>query len=425
MKRIATLVAIGIMVAACGAIPEDTVGSDPNAPGTTIVPVTGDSSVSSVACTSEDAWSSVETAFQGRVASVETRANPPLEGWHWVSFEVDRWFTDDYGTSFSMWAPGFEGSPDEEWLIAGALYHVEEQSGEVFACISAPADETVVGEWEDRYGPGVTAGAETPETPADPAVIAGIEEARAVWESAGIDDYTAVITVHDGREGSGDECGSNTSIRVVVVDGVITQAIDLGRFCEIEDTSGIELIDDLFDMAVTYAGGIEEPIVFDETYGFPSYFYATDRSVDVGAAVQMLEPRPMPAVVGAIEALAEAAAARARWEEAGITDYEFDLDVTCFCTIAGRVHVVVEDGVPVEATSESGPVDTTGFDFLEFTIDGVFDLFTEWGGDTSPDQVVAAFDPELGYPLDVRIDHILEAIDDELSVAVTGLTPTG
>ncbi len=425
MRRIATLVAIGMIASACGAVPEVTVGSDPNAPGSTIVPATGDSSVSTAACNSEDPWSSVETAFQGRVASVETRANPPLEGWHWVTFEVDRWFTDDYGTSFSMWAPGFEGFPGDEWLIAGALYAVEEQSGEVFACISAPVDETVVGEWEDRYGPGVTAGSGTPETPADPDVVAGIDEARVVWETAGIDDYTAVITVHDGRAEYSDECGSNTSIRVVVVDGVITEAIDLGRFCQVEDTSGIRLIDDLFDMAVTYAGGIGEPIVFDETYGFPSYFYATDRSVDVGAAVQMFAPTPMPAVVGTDEALAEAAEARARWDEAGITDYEFDLDVSCFCTIAGRFHVVVEDGEPVEVTSESGPVDITGFDFLEFTIDGVFDLFTEWGGDSSPDQVVAAFDPELGYPLDVRIDHILEAIDDELSVAVTGLIPAG
>jgi hypothetical protein len=32
--------------------------------------------------------------------------------------------------------------------------------------------------------------------------------------------------------------------------------------------------------------------------------------------------------------------------------------------------------------------------------------------------MVAAFDPELGYPMDLRIDAISEAVDDEVTVVV-------
>ena len=46
--------------------------------------------------------------------------------WPWASFEVDGWYTKDFGTGFSMWAPGFASRAGERWQIAGALYVVDE-----------------------------------------------------------------------------------------------------------------------------------------------------------------------------------------------------------------------------------------------------------------------------------------------------------
>jgi len=146
------------------------------------------SSVSSDACALSDPWEMVETAFVGTIAEVEMRVNEGRQfeleergldvtaaKWPWVTFEVESWFTNDYGTRFSMWAPEFEGTVGETWQIDGALYTVDEQSGEVFPCVSVPQSESDLSAWDERFGGSIVAGANTPESPGDPAVLAEIE----------------------------------------------------------------------------------------------------------------------------------------------------------------------------------------------------------------------------------------------------------
>jgi hypothetical protein len=256
----------------------------------------------------------------------------------------------------------------------------------------------------------------------DPALVDRIEDQQAIWEASGIDDYTAVISVYDGnQQSSEDSCGANTSIRVVVEDGAPVEAIDLARFCEL-DPGDVTLIDDLFDLAMANAGALEEPINFDEEHGFVRYFFAGEGSVEVGVSVEMFQPRPIPAVVGNGPTVTETAAALDRWEQAGIEDYSFDLDVICFCTIGGRFHVVVEDGVPVSVTQQGDSIDPGQYDFIEFTVEGLFELGATWGGGRGPDQIVASFHPDLGYPIDLRVDAITEAVDDEVTVVVHDFT---
>jgi hypothetical protein len=435
----AFVIATGLLLAACGAGSDavTTIASTTNTmadPSTTIRSelVPG----STTACDADDPWGPVETVFEGTISSVEVRPNsdrdglfvelgekPPGEEWPWVSFEVSRWFTRDLGTSFSMWAPGFDGSVGETWLVAGSLYHVQgQQSGEVFPCVTVPAGPEAEAVLVDRYGEPVAAGNGKPEQTADPALIDRMEEQQALWETAGIDDYTAVISVHSGDQQTPDDfCGSNTSIRVVVEDGAPVQAIDLARFCEV-DLGNLVLIDDLFVLARANAGAIEEPVNFDEQYGFIRYFYASDRSVEVGVSVEMFQPRPLPGVVGSVASKTETAAARERWERSGSDNYSFSVDVVCFCTIAGRFEVVVEDGVPVSVTQEGKEVDVEQFEFIDFTVEGLFELAGTWGGGTEPDRMVASFDPDLGYPIDLRIDAITEAVDDEVTVVVHDFT---
>jgi hypothetical protein len=132
----------------------------------------------------------------------------------------------------------------------------------------------------------------------------------------------------------------------------------------------------------------------------------------------MFEPRPLPGVVGTKASMTAVDAARDRWNQAGIDDYSFDLDVVCFCTIGGRFHVVVEDGVPASVTQQGDAIDPGQHDFIDFTVEGLFELAATWGGGLEPDRIVAAFDRELGYPIDLRIDSISEAVDDEVTVVV-------
>jgi hypothetical protein len=284
----------------------------------------------------------------------------------------------------------------------------------VTVAASADAEAFLV----ERFGAPVAAGSGEPEKAADPALLDRIEAQRTIWVGAGIDDYTAVISVHSGdQQSSEDSCGSNTSIRVVVEGGAPVQAIDLARMCEV-DLDNLVLIDDLFVLATTNSGAIEEPVNFDEQYGFIRYFYASDRSVEVGGAVEMFQPRPLPGVVGSDASKTETAAARERWERSGIDDYSFSVDVVCFCTIAGRFDVVVEGGVPVSVTREAKAVDIEQFEFIEFTVEGLYELAETWNGGNGPDRMVASFDPDLGHPIDLRIDAISEAMDDEVTVVV-------
>jgi hypothetical protein len=435
----ALALAIGLLIAACGggAVAVTTIATTTTRPAATSTTIRSELVPgSTTACASDDPWGSVETAFEGTISSVETRPNsdraglqfefgeePSEEASPWVTFEVSRWYTRDYGTTFSMWAPGFTGEVGEVWLVAGSLYHSEgQQSGEIFPCLTAPPSFETETELAERYGEPVTAGSGTPEKPADTDIITRIEEHQAAWDAAGIDDYTAVISMHHGNEQVFDDsCGANTSVRVVVRDGEPVQAIDLQRFCEVE-VGDLVLIDDLFALATANAGAIEEPINFDQEYGFIRYFYASDRSVETGATVDMFQPRPVPAAIGSGSSIAAMNDAFERWSQAGIEDYSFDLDVVCFCTIGGRFHIVVEDGIPISVTENGGEIAIETSEFIEFTIDGLFDLAETWGGGLEPDRLVASFDPDLGYPVDLRIDAISEAIDDEVTVVVHNFT---
>lgn len=233
--RLSLLLAILLILSACG-VPSETGDS----PGSTIStePVaqpeeSGVEIISATACKADDPWSMVETAFEGTVVSTEERLYPDREAGSeqgsgvrsgWVSFEVTRWYTTDFGTTFSMWAPDFYGQVGETWLVAGALYSVlGQQSGEVFPCVATPSTDTARQEWGGRFGAPVVAGSDVPESEPDPALVAQIEEQQAGWIAAGISDCTAVISSYQRDDVRFDDCGaSGAPIRATVGDGIPT-----------------------------------------------------------------------------------------------------------------------------------------------------------------------------------------------------------
>jgi hypothetical protein len=122
---------------------------------------------------------------------------------------------------------------------------------------------------------------------------------------------------------------------------------------------------------------------------------------------------------GTEEVASELAAQRARWEQASVDSYEFTMRIEVFGPLYGDYRIVVVDDAPVSIVRDDEsqaplPAELPG------TIDEVFDLLER---SVSADRYEATYDPELGYPMSVMIDHILNAIDDELAVHVTSLTP--
>ena len=427
-----------LVVVACGG---DQVGADSAAGSTTTtVEPTGPAdspSVSSDACGLVDPWGTVETAFVGIVASVETRVNeqrqfeleergldPVVGEWPWVTFEVDRWFTTDFGTTFSMWAPGFEGSPGESWQIAGALYWVvDEQSGEVFSCLSQLASESEATEWEDRFGGSVAAGSGSAETPADPDLLAEIEENRQLWDSRHPESYTAIVSTFRGRQPV-EECGGSSSVRVVVEEGEPVEAVDLRRLCRVSDPADAYTVEDTFDLAVEAAGALEGDVVFDEKYGFIRGFYASDRSIEASAAVDLLADTAVPVILGTEGSLAAAEEARTRWDESAVDSYTMDVEIQCFCAMAGNFEVTVNNGEVEEMRKLDGLDDVVQPDTpaFELTVEWLLGSITAWSSST-PDSVVAGFH-EAGYPVDIHIDVMENVIDDELTVLVRRFSPT-
>jgi hypothetical protein len=112
-------------------------------------------------------------------------------------------------------------------------------------------------------------------------------------------------------------------------------------------------------------------------------------------------------------------AARELWLAAGPADYRFTVDVRCFCPTAEPVEVTVSDGQVVSAR----PAPPEYWSAVVVPVPDLFRLVGELRG--SADSVDVSYDAELGFPTDISVDRITEAVDDEVSYVVTDLTPLG
>jgi hypothetical protein len=150
----------------------------------------------------------------------------------------------------------------------------------------------------------------------------------------------------------------------------------------------------------------------------PAYWFTESVSFDSEPAVRGRQFR-VECPPTTEDVAAELAAQRARWEQAGIGSYEFIMRIEVFGPLHGDYRIVVVDDEPVSMAREDesrAPLPTE----LPGTIDAVFDMLER---SVSADSFQATYDPDLGYPMSVTIDHIRNAIDDEFAVHVTFLTP--
>ena len=114
-------------------------------------------------------------------------------------------------------------------------------------------------------------------------------------------------------------------------------------------------------------------------------------------------------------------AARARWASSGIDDYELTVRRLCFCGFVEPVRVKVINGVIVSRTDLS-----TGEPVPEIyassypDVPGLFAIVEQASIDA--DEFEADFDPSYGYPTEISIDWIENAVDDEVAYVVETFT---
>lgn len=115
----------------------------------------------------------------------------------------------------------------------------------------------------------------------------------------------------------------------------------------------------------------------------------------------------------------------AKWNDANISHYRYQLFIGCFCPFMEDMPITIEvnNGEIVSMTSGKGTAIDAANPLYEVvnrysTIDRVF-LALEADQTGDADEVVVAFDPDYGFPANVAVDNIKEAIDDEISYQVS------
>jgi hypothetical protein len=348
--------------------------------------------------------------------------------WPWTTFAVDAWFTTDFGTQITIWTAGLDVDVGDRMLIAGEAFQTAlpedvGQSGMAVVCASAPYDAELDAEWQDWFDGTVVPGGNEPEGQADPAAVAEIEAAQKRWEQLEPATYSASLSMHRDAAVSG-ACPPIDPVLIVVQDGEVTSAVSAYRGCHIDPESAtLPTIDDLFsDATRAQAAAGDHAYELDPTWGFPTSYYGYDRSVELDGGVSWFHPGATTTLAGD-EVTEGLTAAKAKWDESAPHSYTFVLDRLCFCGEVGPYTITVVDDAPASITRANGrPVRGETRQYLPGTIDELFEMIE--ADAASAHVVVATFDDRSGHPVNVYVDSIANAVDDEVTYVVRDLRPT-
>jgi hypothetical protein len=113
---------------------------------------------------------------------------------------------------------------------------------------------------------------------------------------------------------------------------------------------------------------------------------------------------------------------RQLWNAQGIDDYRMTVRLQGGW-FSGSVVVEVRDGAPVSRHTPAGePQQVPPEAFAEYdTVEELFAIL-ERAFENGADDVDATYDPTLGLPVDVYIDPMKDAIDEEHGFLVQGFT---
>lgn len=117
--------------------------------------------------------------------------------------------------------------------------------------------------------------------------------------------------------------------------------------------------------------------------------------------------------------------ARARWNAASLTTYDYEFTQSCFCvpTALEPVLVRVVKNVVVGAVRVSDGQTLPVEDLAFFsTVDELFDRLQR-SVDQDPDVFEVTFDDALGYPTTANVDISFMIADEEYSFTASSLAP--
>ena len=131
----------------------------------------------------------------------------------------------------------------------------------------------------------------------------------------------------------------------------------------------------------------------------------------------------------AMQPKSEVEQARDKWQAANISHYRFNLFIGCFCAFRDEMPLIVEvkDGKVVSLQSESvGEINPANLQYYEryLTIDKLFNEiekgFKSEDAESKPaETLTVTYDETYGFPTQISIDFIEQAVDDELGLTIS------
>lgn len=114
--------------------------------------------------------------------------------------------------------------------------------------------------------------------------------------------------------------------------------------------------------------------------------------------------------------------ARARWNRAGVQDYQLVVQHLCFCGYTRPVRLTVRFGQVVSQVDAQTGEPVPSYVTTVRDIAGLFDLIRE-AIELNAHKLDADYDSSYGFPTSIDIDYIRNAVDDELLVKVSEFQP--
>ena len=245
--------------------------------------------------------------------------------------------------------------------------------------------------------------------------LAGLPEARQAWLASGISDYELAMRRTCG------ECPPTSALAVVVTVSGGVKTVSLASNGEPVESlprtyPDVEGLFRLIEEMVLAGADVEAD--YDGELGFP-------RSISVDPVPDAVDDEfgyeVDDIVVGRHTQLRnELNAQREKWAAQRIEDYQLTLSRSCFCAPegAGLVVLTVLEGEPVQwLYFLSGDPLESEWQAVFPTVDGLFDFIAD-AIDRGAEDLSITYDPDLGLPVDVRVDYRLAMADEEIAYQV-------
>ena len=115
---------------------------------------------------------------------------------------------------------------------------------------------------------------------------------------------------------------------------------------------------------------------------------------------------------------------RQKWQQQDIDDYDFTIQVLCFCLddVTRPVRIEVRGGIvqSMVYADDSTAVTNDYFDDIN-TIEKLFQVIDDAIEDDA-DELIIDYDLGFGFPKKIDIDFLLNAVDDEITYTISGFT---